>query len=643
MLLCSQFLNGQQVSSTVVSIRSKLFMICGMFIIAISTLSALVHLSLTHISELKDDNLIIKNVEVELLTLRRNEKDFFSRKELKYQKKFDDNALQLSSNLIQAKKLLLSENLNISSIDLFAAKFENYKNYFQQLVNLQKEIGLTSTQGLYGELRNAVHLAEDDINALAQHQLLASMLMLRRHEKDFMLRNQEKYLNKFKTEFEQSIKLLNQLTLPPEIKVNIQHHLKSYQEKFRQLTHGKITMGLSPSTGLIGQLRHAVHDAEQQLIKMERELQSNIDNKIQQVYLQLYSIAFSIMLLTLIAIVTIIRTVQIRITAINKMVLGLASGEISLQQRLVINGKDEVAMLASNFNHFICNISDVVNDIIHSIDQLSTASNRIDKVIYLNKAGNERQQSEISQANVAMLQMQSAINEIAEHAVDAANGSVNSDDKINESINISTTATNSIYELVQNMKLNTQIINEVNQESENIGSVLQVISDIAEQTNLLALNAAIEAARAGENGRGFAVVADEVRNLAKRTQLATQDISSIIEGLQSKAKSATEKVKLGVLASEINANSIQELSGFIKDAKTAINNTSMLNNSIAVATEEQTAVSSEICKNINQLDQESKIINQHSIALEECRIELSNVTQLLDVSVQKFRTNNTAA
>ncbi|WP_428243330.1 methyl-accepting chemotaxis protein [Gynuella sp.] len=98
--------------------------------------------------------------------------------------------------------------------------------------------------------------------------------------------------------------------------------------------------------------------------------------------------------------------------------------------------------------------------------------------------------------------------------------------------------------IANSISQSAEVVAELGRQSGEITAIVNTIRGIADQTNLLALNAAIEAARAGDQGRGFAVVADEVRQLAGRTSQSTQEISSMIEKMQSGTDTAIKSMNL---------------------------------------------------------------------------------------------------
>ena len=139
-------------------------------------------------------------------------------------------------------------------------------------------------------------------------------------------------------------------------------------------------------------------------------------------------------------------------------------------------------------------------------------------------------------------------------------------------------------------------ITRLGDSSTEIGNVIKVINSIAEQTNLLALNATIEAARAGEAGKGFAVVANEVKELAKETSRATEDIITKIETIQGDTRNAVDAI-----------GRVGEIIGQISESQ----------NAIATAVEEQSAMTSEISRNITQVAEGSaEIANSISKVVE---------------------------
>jgi len=151
-----------------------------------------------------------------------------------------------------------------------------------------------------------------------------------------------------------------------------------------------------------------------------------------------------------------------------------------------------------------------------------------------------------------------------------------------------------------------------------ISEKISIIEDIVYQTNLLALNAAIEAARAGEHGKGFAVVAAEVRKLAKRSQIAAQEISII----------TTDSVKISQKAGEL-------ISGVVPKIK----ETATLVKDIASSAKEQDIGLGQINTAMIQLDQVTQTNAASSQEVASASEQLSSQANNIGQTMSFFKVN----
>ncbi|WP_406242925.1 methyl-accepting chemotaxis protein [Tissierella carlieri] len=186
----------------------------------------------------------------------------------------------------------------------------------------------------------------------------------------------------------------------------------------------------------------------------------------------------------------------------------------------------------------------------------------------------------------------------------------------------------------ENIGQTLTIIDNLNKESQQIGVILNTISEIAEQTNLLALNAAIEAARAGESGKGFAVVAEEIRKLAENSRKSTDEIASILNGIQDKSKQTKEKfnsVSLSFISSKSAAEKVDEVFKQIND-----NNINVLNQ--AKNMDEKIRTLKENYEIIaNEVTSISSVTEENSASVEEVTASVTEQNGRINDIVENFR------
>ncbi len=289
-------------------------------------------------------------------------------------------------------------------------------------------------------------------------------------------------------------------------------------------------------------------------------------------------------------------SIQNSIRTVGNSIKHLANGE--LFTRLQLNTKDEMGMIALDFNDMAEKFEALVQQIVSATSQLAITAEEYAQISRESSSNLEAQNRETEQVATAMNEMSATVSEVAKSASDAANSASNADNEAANGKTIVHETTQSIVGLATEVENVANVIQTLAKESEDIGGVLDVIKGIAEQTNLLALNAAIEAARAGEQGRGFAVVADEVRTLASRTQDSTKEIESMIEHLQVGANNAVSVMDTGRKKAQVgveHSNKAATALDSITDAVAIIN---QMNTQIASAAEEQSVTAEEMNRNI---------------------------------------------
>ena len=196
----------------------------------------------------------------------------------------------------------------------------------------------------------------------------------------------------------------------------------------------------------------------------------------------------------------------------------------------------------------------------------------------------------------------------------------------------------SMHELVTATGSISSRLGVISDRASKISTVVTTINKISDQTALLSLNAAIEAEKAGELGKGFSVVAREISRLADQTAVATQDIDSVVNEMQSAVSSGV--MEMDKFSEEVRrrvgqVNSIAEaLSRMIAKVQTLGSDFEVVKQGMNA----QTQAAEQINEAMKQLAETAELTKNLLSEFQKVTGQLNGAVQGLQSEVARFRT-----
>ncbi len=368
--------------------------------------------------------------------------------------------------------------------------------------------------------------------------------------------------------------------------------------------------------------------------------------------------AIAVLVLTLLVMIQTRRIIGRPVKELSRVATQIAEGE--LNQTIRYRSRDELGVLADNFNQVTIRLRDYVKYIDEVSDTLlEIAKGNLAFELQNDYAGEfakikKSLEAIADELNVVMGQMNASSRDVATGAAQVSNSAVSLSQgsseqasevealaghigRVSDSVqkvaqgaqqasSISKEVGKGLLESNTKMQNMIEVMQRISEKSNAIHKIVKTIDDIAFQTNILALNAAVEAARAGEAGKGFAVVAEEVRTLAGRSANAAKETTELLG-------ETISSMEEGVTAADDTAKSMLAAVGLAEEMDNLIGG-------IADSTKEQAVTAEEISHGIDQIAmvvQSNVNTAESSAAASE---ELAGQAAALRELVSRFRLKN---
>ncbi|HHF3267674.1 TPA: methyl-accepting chemotaxis protein [Vibrio diabolicus] len=585
------------------TIRQKLYFLGVIAILGIVALLGTSSHFANKSNELNHAIKLVGDLEIRLLNLRRNEKDFLLRSNDKYLNKFDANVDKFLNTEKELASILTSNEL--PSSQRFKQDLLAYQKGFQNLVSAYQRYGLDAKSGLLSGYEQALLEAKQR----SDHQQLLALVRFDSAVKSGQF-NSDLLVGLYAPELTKTGKLV---------------------------ATQKQVVGVAYDQGLLGETRALSHAVEEQFETFSTALSSAAAKRDEQMSTIKQVITALILGVIFALIWQISRSINTRVNSLLGTIRSISETN-NMGLRSDLKGKDELFDISHHLNDLLDKLEQLISGTQEKSAQLTASTDNMHRELEGVMEQFHTQTDHTASMATAVQQMVATIGEISESTSVAVEGVHQAANNAEQGRSVVETTVTNIGQLTSILSNSQQSIGSLNQHVDKIGGAVNIIQEIAEQTNLLALNAAIEAARAGEQGRGFAVVADEVRALASRTHQSTEEITRVVVDIQAQMSTVVADIDQCNDQGQQTLNASEKLDSSLQQIITDMHAIQGNSERIASAIEEQGIVMNQVSGSITELN---AISENNMQSAQECLHEVNSVSAQahdMDEAVAQFKT-----